>query len=120
MLTDFVLRFPKTYIVTGRCDMRKSIDGLAAIIEQKYKLDPFQPAVFIFCGRRSDRIKLLFWDSDGWCLCYKRLENSSRYQWPRKPEEVRRLDERQVRWLLECIDIEQPKASRKFMPSSVL
>lgn len=120
MLTDFLLTVPKVYLSCGYTDMRKSINGLSSIVEQQFHLDPFQPAAFLFCGRRADRMKILLWDTDGFILLYKRLENKSRFQWLRSEKEVRELDPRQVRWLLECIDIDQPKASQQFMPKSVL
>ena len=120
MLTEFLTGLPKVYLAVGFTDMRKSLDGLSALVEQKYNLDPFQTAAFLFCGRKSDRIKILIWDSDGYLLLYKRLENGSRYQWARSADQVRGLSEREIRWLLECIDIDQPKASKKFYPKSLL
>ena len=56
------------YIVTGRTDMRKSIDGLCAVIEEQLKMDPSSSALFLFCGRRRDRIKALFREPDGFVL----------------------------------------------------
>ena len=70
------------YIACGYTDMRKSIDGLATLVQQQFQLDPFQPSLFLFCGRRRDRIKCLLWEGDGFVLLYKRLENGS-FQWPR-------------------------------------
>ena len=63
------------YLACGRTDMRKSIDGLAALVLSKFQLAPHQPALFLFCGRRKDRIKGLLWDETGFLLLYKRLEN---------------------------------------------
>ena len=64
----------KVYIACGHTDMRKSIDGLSAIVSQNFKLDPFDKSLFLFCGRRRDRIKGLLWEGDGFLLLYKRLE----------------------------------------------
>ena len=61
------------YIVCGHTDMRKSIDGLTAIVQQQYKLDLFSSSAFLFCGRRRDRLKVLLWEADGFILLYKRL-----------------------------------------------
>ena len=61
------------YIICGFTDMRKSIDGLCSIIENQLKMNPNQNALFLFCGRRRDRIKALFHESDGFVLLYKRL-----------------------------------------------
>ena len=70
------------YIVCGHTDMRKSIDGLAAIVSQQFKLNLFSDSLFLFCGRRRDRLKALLWEGDGFIMLYKRLENG-RFNWPR-------------------------------------
>ena len=99
------------YIVCGYTDMRKSIDGLCAVVEDKLHMDPRQSAIFLFCGRRCDRIKILMWEPDGFVLLYKRLSAvQGRYRWPRNREEVRSLTWREFDWLMSGIDIEQPKA----------
>ena len=66
----------KFFLVTGYTDMRKSIDGLMAIVRDTYELDPYSNSLFLFCGRRSDRIKALHFEKDGFCLYYKRLDLS--------------------------------------------
>ena len=113
MLGD-VSRISRLYLVTGFTDMRKSIDGLMAIIRDTYKMDPYSNALFLFCGRKADRIKALYFDKTGFVLLYKRLE-SGRFQWPRNASEVRPLTRQEYRWLLEGLSIEQPKA---FQPVS--
>ncbi len=101
------------YIVCGYTDMRKSIDGLCAIVEDKLNMDPRRNALFLFCGRRADRLKILMWEPDGFVLLYKRLSAvQGRYRWPRNRDEVRSLTWRELDWLLSGIDIEQPKAIR--------
>ena len=72
----------QVYLVTGYTDLRRSIDGLAAIVQGQLRLDPFCKGLFLFCGRRCDRIKGLLWEGDGFLLLYKRLDNG-RFQWPR-------------------------------------
>ena len=67
--------------------MRKSIDGLAAIVKEQFHLNPFSSSLFLFCGKRRDRIKVLLWEGDGFLLLYKRLENGN-FQWPRTEQEV--------------------------------
>ena len=74
------LKADNIYIVCGHTDMRKSIDGLAGIVQQKYNLDLFDNSAFLFCGRRRDRLKVLLWEDDGFLLLYKRLEVTSRKQ----------------------------------------
>lgn len=103
------------YIVCGYTDMRKSIDGLCtviecAVIEDQLKMDPSSSALFLFYGRRRDRIKVLFREPDGFVLIYKRLSVRGRYQWPRKQSEVRNLSWREFDWLMSRIDIDRPKA----------
>jgi len=64
----------RVFLACGVTDMRKQINGLAAIVESSIKLDPFGEAVFVFCNRSRDRIKILEWDGDGFWLYFKRLE----------------------------------------------
>lgn len=101
----------RVFIACGYTDLRRGIDGLAGIIQQKFKLDPFTSTMFLFCGRRRDRMKALLWEGDGFLLLYKRLESGS-FQWPRTGDEARELTPQQYRWLMEGLSIEQPKAHR--------
>lgn len=71
---DFHISVEHVFIACGYTDMRKSIDGLSAIIVQQFQMDPFQPSLFLFCGRRRDRFKALLWQGDGFLLLYKRLK----------------------------------------------
>ena len=103
----------QVYILVGYTDMRLSIDGLASIVQQVFHLDPCARNLYLFCGKRSDRIKALFWEGDGFILLYKRLENDGRFQWPRRESEARLITAQQLRWLLEGLNIEQPKALKK-------
>lgn len=100
----------RIYIVCGYTDMRRSIDGLCAVVEEHLKLDPTSSSLFLFCGRRRDRIKALYRDADGFVLIYKKLTVHGGYQWPRKQSEVRNLTWREFDWLMSGIDIDQPKA----------
>ena len=95
----------------GRTDLRRGIDGLAAIVQEQFKLDPFTEALFLFCGRRKDRIKGLLWEGSGFLLLYKRLESGT-FQWPGSGEEAQQITPQQYRWLMEGLSIEQPKAHR--------
>ena len=110
MLNDFKCECP-VYLACGYTDLRRGIDGLAGIVQTRFHLDPFQNALFLFCGRRKDRIKGLYWEGDGFVLVYKRLENGN-YQWPRSGDEVRAMTAQQYRWLMEGLSIEQPKAHK--------
>ena len=110
MLSDFT-GADRVYIACGYTDLRKGIDGLAAMVQQQFQLDTFTNTLFLFCGRRRDRIKGLYWEQDGFILLYKRLEQGA-YQWPRTENEVRQLTPQQYRWLMEGLKVEQPKAHR--------
>ena len=109
MLSEF--RAEKVYIACGYTDLRQGIDGLAGLVQQQFQLDPFTNTLFLFCGRRRDRIKVLYWEGNGFLLLYKRLENGS-FQWPRTGAEARELTPQQYRWLMEGLSVEQPKAHR--------
>jgi len=106
-----VSRAEKIYLACGYTDMRKGIDGLAELVQRQYNLNPISTSLFLFCGRKSDRIKALLWEEDGFVLLYKRLERG-RFQWPRTESEVRLITRQQFRWLTEGLRIDQPKALR--------
>ena len=108
MLSDFS-GADRIYIACGYTDLRRGIDGLAGIVQQQFRLDPFTNSLFLFCGRRRDRIKALYWEGNGFILLYKRLEDGV-FQWPRSEEEAKELTPQQYRWLMEGLQIEQPKA----------
>ena len=97
------------YIACGYTDMRKSIDGLAAVVREQFHLDPFSKSLYLFCGRRRDRLKALLWEGDGFVLLYKRLESGS-FKWPRSQDDVKLLTWQEFRWLMEGLTIDQPKA----------
>ena len=118
MLNDFNCSCP-VYIACGYTDLRRGIDGLAGLVKSEFDLDPFQEALFLFCGRRRDRIKALYWEGDGFVLLYKRLEQGV-YQWPRTDAEVRRITPQQYRWLMEGLKVEQPKAHRPVTGLSII
>ena len=110
MLSDFKCSCP-VYLACGYTDQRRGIDGLAGIVQTQFHLDSFQNALFLFCGRRKDRLKGLYWEGDGFVLVYKRLESGS-FQWPRNGEEAWQLTAQQCRWLMEGLSVEQPKAHK--------
>ena len=76
------------YIACGYTDLRLGIDGLAAVVTQQFGGHLDEESLFLFCGRRTDRIKALYWSGDGYILLYKRLSNG-RFQWPRSEAELR-------------------------------
>ncbi|MGX7394056.1 IS66 family insertion sequence element accessory protein TnpB [Carnobacterium mobile] len=94
------------FIVCGKTDMRRQIDGLTATIVEEYDMNVYDDAVFLFCGGRKDRFKALYWEGDGFIFLYKRLENG-RLKWPRDQQEIKQLTSQQLRWLLEGLSIDQ-------------
>ena len=107
------------FLACGHTDMRNSIDGLAAIVQHNFKLVLFSKDVFMFCGRRKDRIKALFWDGDGFSLLYKRLDNG-KFCWPKDQNDVINISEQQLRWLMEGLEICHPKSIKMSRPKSII
>ena len=94
------------------------IDGLAAVVTQQYGGQLNEEGLFLFCGRRTDRIKALYWTGDGYILLYKRLSNG-RFQWPRSEAELKLLDSQSFRWLMEGLRIEQKTPICKGKPKDL-
>lgn len=97
----------RVYLACGVTDMRKGIAGLAALAQDVLRQKPASGAVFAFRGRRGDRIKLLYWDGQGFCLYYKVLERG-RFPWPSSEAGVARLTSAQLAMLWEGIDWRRP------------
>ena len=117
MLGDITIA-QEIYIACGYTDMRKSIDGLAALVQQQFGMDPQEPKLFMFCGRRCDRIKALLWEKDGFLLMYKRLDNG-KFQWPRTESELKPISWQQFRWLMEGLRPEQKLSIKPGVKGSV-
>lgn len=97
----------RVYLALGPTDMRKGFDGLAALVQGVLKKDPFSGHLFLFRGKRSDRVKVLFWDGNGLCLFAKRLERG-RFVWPLTREGTVTLTPAQLSMLLEGLDWRAP------------
>lgn len=105
--------FNNIYIVCGRTDLRYGIDSLAGVLRSLGIENPAAAnTLYLFCGRRSDRIKGLVWEGDGFLLLYKKLVNGS-FQWPRNASEVKSLTAKQFRWLMEGLTIESRKSVKE-------
>ena len=101
----------KVYVHREAVDFRKSINGLAALVEQGLGLDPFAAALYVFANQRRNRVKILGWETNGFWLLMKRLE-TDRFVWPRADQAVIELTIEQLHWLLEGIDLEAMRAHR--------
>ena len=102
----------QVYIVCGKTDLRKGIDGLATLVKEQFELDPFSGKVFLFCGGSKDRFKALYWDGQGFWLLYKRFENG-KLNWPRNQNEVQALSSEQVDWLMKGFEAVPASAAKE-------
>ena len=102
------------YIACDYTDFRKQIEILSALVSFKFRLDPYTSnCVFLFCNKRHSSIKALRWDGDGFILVTKKLMEEMRFQWPKNPEEAKDIYSQELRWLLEGVSINRPKAHKK-------
>ena len=109
----------EVYLCQDPVDMRKSINGLSILVEQTLALDPFRPHLFVFCNRKRDKIKILYWERTGFVLWYKRLERD-RFAWPEGRESVVALRGRELNWLLDGVDVFVLRPHRELSFESVL
>ena len=113
MLNNIADGVEHIHIACGATDFRKQIDSLSALVSLKFNLDPFTPkCLFIFCNKSKNSIKILRWDNDGFILLTKKLVEKMKFQWPKDSEGVKDNSARELRWLLEGLSIEQPKAHK--------
>lgn len=102
---------PAVFLYRPVVDFRKSINGLALIVDQELGLDPYNSALYLFSNKARDKAKILYWDRTGFALWYKRLEKA-RFKWPRDGSDTATLeiDEQQLHWLLDGYAIEGHQA----------
>lgn len=97
-------RHPKrVFLAVGHTDMRKSINGLSVLVERGMGHNPFDGDLFVFCNRRRNMIKILYWDKNGFALWHKRLEKH-RFLWPVTTDAVISLGSKELEWLLAGLD----------------
>ena len=110
----------RVYLCASACDMRKSFDGLHALVTQSMKLDAFAGHLFVFSNRRRDRIKILYWDRDGFAVWAKRLEEGT-YAMPfdETTERRREITAAELGALLSGIDLSQAKRRKRYRLKSV-
>jgi transposase len=104
----------KVYLATGSTDMRKGFDSLAALVRDHLGHDPLSGSLFLFVGRGRDRLKILYWDSDGFALWYKRLEEGTFRLPSRNAGASVELKASELAMLLEGIDLSSIKRRRRF------
>lgn len=96
---------PQVYLHRHFVDFRKSINGLSALVEMELELPVMSGALFVFCNKGRDKLKILYWDKTGFALWYKRLEQD-KFKWPTKASEpVMNLTTEQFQWLLSGFDV---------------
>ena len=109
----------RVLVATRPVDFRKGMDGLAAVVKEHLKAEPYSGAIFVFRAKRADRVKLIWWDGTGLCLLSKRLEGGQ-FRWPRIEDGVMRLTPAQLSALVEGLDwarvapreVERPRAAQ--------
>ncbi len=108
------------YVHHDPVDFRKSINGLSIIVESDMALSALSGALFLFCNKKRDKLKLLYWDKTGFALWYKRLEQE-KFKWPKKGREATlSLTEIQLHWLLDGYDITKMQPHTTLNYQSVL
>jgi transposase len=106
----------KVYLSVGATDLRLSINGLSAIVQEYFQLDPFSSDLFVFCNKSKNRLKILRWQHNGFWLYIRRLENG-KFVWPQtSTENTIEVSGRELGWLLDGLSFQQEKAHRKVTP----
>lgn len=110
---------PRVYLCAHPVDFRKSINGLSLIVEQSLSLDPFEAALFVFINRQCNKVKILYWEKNGFCLWYKSLQKQ-RFQWPKKTgADTISVNGEELNWLLDGFDLWSNKPHQALRYSSV-
>ena len=107
----------RVYLYTAPCDMRRGFDSLKMLAEQASGVDPLSGHLFVFCSRRADRLKILYWDRDGWALWAKRLERGT-FPFPFGPDGPKQITAGELGALLEGIDLEHAKRRKRYLPGN--
>src|SRR5678815_969558 len=98
------------HLACGPTDLRKSIDGLAALVTHSFDLDLFSNSLFVFCNKDRDKLKILYWDHNGFWLYYRRLERGT-FRWPKRAGgQTHCVSRRELQWLLDGLALEQKRA----------
>ena len=111
-----ILTLPsKIYISSANVDMRRSIDGLVSIVEGSFNCSATDDALFVFHNKYCDKIKMLYWNTEGFCLLYKRIERG-KFRFPTKIESpMYAITDEELLWLLHGLEIEDIKHYKKII-----
>lgn len=112
-----MLTFPaaiQVFLCTVPCDMRRSFDGLSMLAEHIVRVNPLSGHLFVYCNKRSDRVKILYWDRDGWAIWYKRLEAGT-FQYPFSATGRQEIAAWELGVLLEGIDLQAGKRRKRYV-----
>jgi transposase len=111
----------RVFLAAEPIDLRRGHDGLVAIVRSEWRLNPFEGHLFVFLGRRLDRVKILVWDRNGFVLYYKRL-SQGRFRMPKVPEDATRveLDATTLAMLLDGIDVKYVRRPTPWTPPASL
>jgi len=93
----------KIFVKPGATDFRKQINGLSIIVQEELELDPLNGNLYLFCNKRKNRLKILYWDKTGFCMWLKRLEEN-KFPWPMTSKEALEIDLDKMKMLLAGID----------------
>jgi len=93
----------KIYVRIGKTDMRKQINGLSILVQDEFELNPFENSLFVFCNKPKNRLKILYWDRNGFCLWLKRLEKH-KFPWPNGEASAKEINSEQLKMILDRID----------------
>lgn len=110
----------RVYVCQSIVDMRKSINGLSALVEGVLALDPFAPHLFVFCNRRRDKVKVLYWERNGFVLWYKRFEKHRVYWPPETADGATEMTGRELNWLLDGYDLSKLRPHETLSYTTVL
>ena len=118
MLTDLLSKVSTIYIAYGVTDFRKQIYSLCSIVKDKFKLNPYNKAAFVFCNKKRNSIRVLCYDKNGFVLAQKTLLDTEKmkFQWPRNKEEMQKITKEQLNWLLSGLKIYPEKCFKEIEP----
>ena len=115
MINDLLRNINKIYIAYGATDFRKQISSLCDIVRHTFKLNPYDRSAYLFCNKKRNSIRVLCYDKNGFILAQKTLLDSEKmkFQWPRNPQEMKKITKEQLNWLLSGLKIEQKNSFKE-------